>query len=74
MKNDEQEYRSLETVNQRSNYLHDLVDFFYESHFPNSGLPYYDQVDTINVLLHFRTILEDYLQDYSDNIKIKSKR
>lgn len=68
------EYRSLETVNQRSAYLHDLVNFFYESHFPNSGLPCYDQVETINVLLHFRSMLEDYLQDYSDNIKIQSKR
>lgn len=71
---EDNQYRSLETVNQRSQYLHDLVDYFYESHFPNKGLPYYDQVETINALLHFRNMLEDYLQDYSDNIKIKSKR
>jgi len=67
-------YRSLEIVNDRSNHLHDLIDYFYESHFRDNGLPRYDEMETINLLLHLRGLLEHYLEDYTDNIKVNSNR
>lgn len=68
------EYRSLETLNKRSNELHDLVDAFYESHFKNKSLPYYDRDDTINTLLYMRRRIESLIEDYVDNKSFTKKK